>query len=139
MKAKPFLFIFMMLVISAIASPGKRNIKQSSAFLDAASYAGDISFLRTHRQGKGVSIEWAVTSSDGVTGFIVQRTYGDPNDPYSMWDNVSSTSCNLSRSYKCNDEDVFPGFLSYRVVIVMANGSKAVSAISTVHIMRRHG
>jgi len=139
MKAKLFLFIFMMLVISAIASPGKRNIQQPSAFLDAASYSGDISFLRTHRQGKGVSIEWAVTSSDGVTGFIVQRTYGDPNDPYSMWDNVSSTSCNQSRSYKCNDENVFPGFLSYRVVIAMANGSRTFSNVSTVHIMSKHG
>jgi len=139
MKAKLFLFIFMMLVISAIASPGKRNIQQPSAFLDAASYSGDISFLRTHRQGKGVSIEWAVTSSDGVTGFIVQRTYGDPNDPYSMWDNVSSTSCNQSRSYKCNDENVFPGFLSYRVVIALANGSRTFSNVSTVHIMSKHG
>lgn len=92
------------------------------------------SFVRSHRQGKGAEVSWAFVSSN-ASGFKVQRTNEDPNDPYSVWINVSSVGCNSSRSYKCHDENPFPGFINYRVIAVMNDGSTMTSQISVVHIM----
>jgi hypothetical protein len=140
MKTKVFLILFSFIVIAFSASADNTNPKADFLYSYRTSFfSSDISFLRTHRQGKGIEVNWGVTSTDGVSGFIVQKTYQDPNDPYSVWENVSSMSCNPSRSFKCNDEEVFPGYISYRVWIVMTNGSKTVSPASVVHIMSRHG
>jgi hypothetical protein len=105
----------------------KAELVQNTAF----------AFLRTHRQGKGITVVWGVTSNTGVVGFSVQKTYEDPNDPYSEWIQVTTSECNGSRSYKCTDANVSPGFINYRVVAFLDNGSTIKSAISTVHIVSR--
>ena len=92
-------------------------------------------FVRTHRQGKGTVISWALSSDNGVARFSVKKTYEDPSDPYAYWEEAASTSCNGSRSYKAKDENVFPGFINYRVVAEMADGSTVESAVQTVHIV----
>jgi hypothetical protein len=92
------------------------------------------SFVRTHRQGKGAVVTWAFSSSN-ATGFSVQRTNEDPNDPYAVWIDVSSMGANSSRSYKCCDENPFPGLINYRVIALMNDGNTITSAISTVKIM----
>lgn len=95
----------------------------------------DFAFFRTHRQGKGITATWGVTSSAGVVSFSVQKTYEDPYDPYSEWTEVSSNGCNGSRSYKCTDLNVSPGFINYRVVAQLTDGSTIESALSTVHVV----
>jgi len=140
MKTKAIFLAFIIIANCSSASPVEKSLSGSLATGRAFSpLNGDISFLRTHRQGKAVSVNWGVTSDEGIAGFILQKTYEDPGDPYAFWENVSSISCNFSRSYKCEDENVFPGFISYRIVIVRSNGSKTTSAVSTVHIVSRHG
>ncbi|MCW3117771.1 MAG: hypothetical protein JWM28_1853 [Chitinophagaceae bacterium] len=140
MKTKSFLFAFLTMVIATNASPVRKNLTGPLITVkEVSSFSADLSFFRTHRQGKGVSVNWGITSSEGVTGFIIQKTYEDPGDPYSMWEDVASVSCNALRSYKCEDENVYPGFISYRIIIVQSNGSKISSAVSTVHIVSRHG
>lgn len=97
--------------------------------------SGDFSFFRTHRQGKGVTASWGVTSGAGVVGFQVQKTYEDPTDPYAVWEDVSSVPCNGSRSYKATDNSVFPGSISYRVSALLSDGNSIESGISTVRIV----
>jgi len=92
------------------------------------------SFVRTHRQGKGAEVSWSFSSTN-ASGFAVQRTNEDPNDPYSVWIDVSSVNCNSSRSYKCHDENPFPGLINYRVIAVMSDGNTITSDVSTVKIM----
>jgi len=92
------------------------------------------SSLRSHRKGKGAEITWSFASSSGVSGFIVERTNEDPNDPYSVWVTVGSQACDASRSYKCCDESPFPGYINYRVTAVMNNGTTITSGVSVVHI-----
>ena len=92
------------------------------------------SFVRSHRQGKGADVSWSFLSSN-ASGFAVQRTNEDPNDPYSVWIDVSRVAYNSSRSYKCHDENPFPGFINYRVIAVMNDGSTMTSQVSVVHIM----
>ena len=93
------------------------------------------SFFRTHRQGRGIMTTWGLTSNAGVTGFVVQKTYEDPADPYAYWEDIGAIPCGASRSFKRHDLNVSPGFISYRVIAYLLSGGLTVSAISTEHII----
>jgi hypothetical protein len=121
--------IIMMAFVAIAATP----IKSSSPTCSKKA-ADTFSFLRTHRQGKGAVVSWAF-SSTSASGFTVQRTNEDPTDPYSVWIEVGSCSCNSSRSYKVNDANPFPGLINYRVIAVMNDGSTVTSDVSTIKIM----
>lgn len=96
----------------------------------------DFAFFRTHRQCKGIAAAWAVTSTNGVIGFSVQKTYEDPNDPYATWDEVTYMLCTSGHPFeRCTDDNVLPGFISYRVVALMIDGSSVSSDVSTVRIV----
>lgn len=94
------------------------------------------SFFRTHRQGPGIMTTWGLTSNEGVSGFIVEKTYEDPNDPYANWEIICSIPCGSIRSYKHHDLNVSPGFISYRVTAYLLLGGSLMSLISTEHIVR---
>ena len=114
--------------------PGK-SVESGSTTITKTQDAG-FAFFRTHRQGKGIMATWGLTSTIGVTGFVVQRTYNDPSDPYSIWEEVNSMSCSPLRSFKCIDANVYPGSISYRLVALMDDGNTIVSEVSTVRIVR---
>ncbi|MBL7740514.1 MAG: hypothetical protein JNK14_14950 [Chitinophagaceae bacterium] len=96
----------------------------------------EFSFFRTHRQGKNdITATWGLTSVDGVVSFIVQKTYQDPADPYSYWEDVTTVIANPSRSFKYTDENVLPGQMYYRITAMMADGSSVISEVSGVRIL----
>ena len=130
MKAFTIFAIGAMVFFSIAATPVSNEVIP----LNNASKAFDgFSFIRSHRQGKGAEVSWSFNSSN-VSGFTVQRTNEDPFDPYSVWIDVANVGCDLSRSYKCHDENPFPGLINYRVIAVMKNGTTMTSDISTVRI-----
>ncbi len=136
MKAQLSAFAISAIIIGTTVSPVSITSPATKAPVVKQAPANNISFFRTHRQGKGnVVASWGVNSSAGVIGFALQRTYEDPNDPYAFWEVVSTTPCNASRSYKHTDNNVFPGFINYRVVVMKNDGSEEMSAVSTVHIV----
>jgi hypothetical protein len=142
MKTKfSFLALGTVLVIAtAWTSPGyqfEASASDGRSSIVAESAAGDFSFFRTHRQGKGIAASWGLNSEAGTVGFRVEKTYEDPTDPYAIWENVEYVSCNGSRSYKSSDANVFPGNISYRVVAQKVDGTTVESGISTVHIVSR--
>ena len=100
----------------------------------AAPIANGFDFVRSHRQGRGATITWSF-SSGGATSFALQRTYEDPSDPYSVWEPVCSMANNSSRSYKHTDENVYPGYVNYRVVALMSDGSTTTSDVTSVRIV----
>lgn len=97
----------------------------------------DFAFFRTHRQGKGVTATWGLTSTNGTGCFMVQRTYQDANDPYAFWEDLNYVPCTPSRSFKWTDENVFPGLISYRIVAYLYDGSTVTSGISQQKIVSR--
>ncbi|WP_276503150.1 hypothetical protein [Terrimonas pollutisoli] len=97
--------------------------------------ANGISNVRSHRQGKGVTTSWSVDASEGVVTFLLQKTYEDPNDEYAVWEDVTSTPCNGSRSYKATDNGVYPGNITYRVVGLKGDGTSITSAYTGVRIV----
>ncbi len=138
MKTQFSSFAISALILSAttfsapVISPGVKEVPTVEQ-----SQATDFAFFRTHRQGKGITAVWGVTSSTEVVSFSVMKTYEDPYDMYSEWEEVSSTGCNGSRSYKCTDMNVSPGLINYKVVALLNDGSTIESALSTVQIVRR--
>jgi hypothetical protein len=129
-KHLPVFAIITMAVVAMAATPKAISEKHTVS----TKFNNEFSFIRTHRQAKNIDITWAFTAG-GVAGFSIQRTYEDPTDPYATWTEVNSMPCNGSRSYKCADESVFPGYINYRVVALMTDGSSINSDVSTVHIV----
>ena len=125
---------------TASTSPGYVNNEPGDVSTVSVTKIQDagFSFFRTHRQGKGITASWGLTSGEGIVGFQVQKTYEDPSDPYAYWEDVMAVPCNGSRSYKCTDNNVYPGYSNYRVVALKADGSSVVSGIATVRIVS-HG
>ena len=97
----------------------------------------DFAFFRTHRQGKGITSVWALNCHGEVPGcFMVQRTYEDPNDPYAFWEDLNYMPATTQRFYKWTDENVFPGYVSYRITAYMFDGTTITSDVSQVRIVR---
>ena len=138
MKAKFSVLAFLtFLFATAWTSPGYQY-NEPTPVTTVEKPAGDFSFFKTHRQGKGVTASWGLSNEAGVVGFQVKKTYEDPTDPYALWEDVSSVPCNGSRSYKSTDSNVFPGNISYKIIVQRADGSSFESGISTARIVS-HG
>jgi hypothetical protein len=132
MKTKASIIAIIVMAFIAISATPIAKISQGRTNIQKVS--DGFSFVRTHRQGKGAVVSWAFSSTN-ASGFAVQRTNEDPNDPYSVWFDISDVACNSSRSYKANDANPFPGLINYRVVALMNDGSTMTSEVSTIKIM----
>jgi len=97
----------------------------------------DFDFFRTHHQGKGITASWGLTTNSGTACFMVQRTYEDPTDPYAFWEDLNYVACTSARSFKWTDDNVFPGYISYRIAAYQLDGSTIYSPINQVRIVSR--
>jgi hypothetical protein len=95
----------------------------------------EFAFFRTHRQGQGIMATWGLTTNQSISGFVVQKTYEDPNDPYSNWENICAIPCGAERSFKHHDLNISPGFISYRVIAYFQYGGSLMSLTCTEHIV----
>jgi hypothetical protein len=123
----------LLLFICLSARPVKRT--PSALHIKSTTASPSFDFFRIHRQGRGVTSTWGLTSTAGVSGFVVKKTYEDPSDPYSEWQDVYSSACGSARSYKCTDNNVSPGYISYQVTALMADGTSISSEILTDRVV----
>jgi hypothetical protein len=137
MKTKFLLMsALIMLMSTAWIKPGEVARKKISPSAEL-NKTGNFSYFRTHRQGRnGIAATWAVNSSQGLTGFVLQRTYEYP-DEYANWENVYDVNCSGGNSYGYLDGNVFPGEVSYRVLAMNGSVVAFASAISAVQIRQR--
>jgi len=135
MKTKFIIGIIVVMAIASIAaspSPKTGVVPKTENQVSKQSFAG-FSFFRIHRQGRGITSDWGMDSETGLSGYVVQRTYLDPGDPYG-WENISGMPCTGARSYKWNDANVYAGFISYRIMATCSNGSEIYSDVQTIHV-----
>lgn len=86
--------------------------------------------INAHRQQRGVVITWQFTNSNNAVCFIVQRSYDGE-----FFEDLAEVSCSDKRNqYK--DEVVYPGYLHYRIVALMRDGSSIYSPVEIVRIVR---
>jgi hypothetical protein len=90
------------------------------------------SFIRGHKQGTSYNIQWGMNNNFGVSSFIIESTYEDPYDPYSVWATIGTMPCTNSPIFKFSDSPQLPGSLSYRVTAVLNDSRTVVSAIHTI-------
>jgi hypothetical protein len=125
-------------LMASVSSAEKLPLKVGSAgSATIKSFNQVFNFMHVHRQGRGVTVAWNTSmTSSVVSEFTVMRTYEDPNDPYSVWEVVNVLTCTSGRSYRCTDQNVSPGSISYMVIASMVGGGTVVSQINTVRIVR---
>ena len=128
--------IIIILLLSAWTIPATTQKSFSgSSVKKAGRIPPDFAFFRTHRQGQGIMATWGLTDTQGIACFVVQKTYEDPNDPYSEWADICSIPCGPGRSYGHHDLNIVPGFISYRVIAYFQFGGSMMSLTSTEHIV----
>jgi hypothetical protein len=88
-------------------------------------------YLRLHRQGKGISVNWSV-SDPSIVSFVVERSYDELN-----YEPAGAVNFTGSSSYKILDNNVSAGFITYRVIAVKSDGSTECSPIEKVRIVQR--
>ncbi|HEX6181388.1 MAG TPA: hypothetical protein VFZ47_09085 [Chitinophagaceae bacterium] len=121
----------------------------SAITLTSATYKGDVSketsaqstvqkvenvfrSFNLHRQQDGISINWVV-SSNNVTGYIVQRSYDGE-----YFDDLDLPISNIGRRWsKATDNDVFPGYIHYRIIAILSDGTECTSPVQVIRIVRR--
>jgi hypothetical protein len=94
------------------------------------------SFFRTHRNGKAsITSAWGVANGNGIVSFRIIKTYEDPAEQYAYWETVATIAYTGASSYKFTDPTVFPGYISYKIIAVLTDGSEMTTVASTVHIV----
>jgi hypothetical protein len=90
------------------------------------------SFLRAHRAGKAaVGLSWSVSSND-IVQFVVERSYDSE-----YFESAGDVTFNNSASYKFTDNNVYPGYIWYRVTAVKADGTTECSPLEQIRIVQR--
>ena len=98
-----------------------------------ASTQESFGYFRAHRQGKaGVALTWGMSSASGAAYFTIERSYdGEFFDP------IGNLPMNGSSRHNWKDNSIFPGYIHYRIVCVMVDGSEITSDVETVRIVQR--
>ena len=132
MKAKSLL-LFALLSTGSIANANSGNpgIKSSSYSADNKAVA-IFGKLDAHRQQQGVALTWTVLSTEGIAGYIIERSY----DGF-YFEEIAQVNSDPSARNRYNDSAVFPGFLYYRIIAIFEDGSSDTSETTVVRIVSR--
>ena len=101
---------------------------------EVKTFSPSFSFIRGHKQGRTIAVTWGMTNNSGVNHFIVECTYEDPTDPYSVWQTIGLLPCTNHPIFKFIDAPVLPGTINYRIVAVMNNNTTITSVFYTTYI-----
>jgi hypothetical protein len=89
------------------------------------------SFLRVHETGTGYNLQWKLNSNSAVQSFIIECTYEDAFDPYSVWQMRGRVNPGPGVDM-FKDNNLLPGIINYRITAVSNNNTTlAVSDILT--------
>ena len=127
------LFSFLFIGSTSLAT-GIHTVKNNSPVIKTSPPVQEmLSYFRAHRQGKGVTLNWGMSFNTTIAYFIIERSYdGEFFDP------VNQIPGDGSARLSWHDGSVFPGYIHYRVVCVMMDGTEFYSEIKTVRIVQ-HG
>lgn len=90
------------------------------------------SYFRVHRQMNGAGLMWGV-NQQGIAAFKIERSYiGDE-----FYEEIATVPANGAAQHKFTDRQSTPGFLTYRITAIMADGTTSMSGAETVRIVAR--
>jgi hypothetical protein len=132
MKAKSLL-LFTLLSAGSIANANSGNpVINSSSYSANKKVVANIGTLHAHRQQQGVGLSWTVLSTEGMAGFIIERSY----DGFEF-EEIAQVDSDVSGRNKYHDVSVFPGYIHYRVIAIYEDGSSELSETVVVRIVSR--
>lgn len=91
-------------------------------------------FIHGNQTGHGYNLQWKLSAVTGVKNFIVECTYEDPYDPYSVWQTKAVVALTNGIG-RFSDVNLLPGIINYRITVTGNNNTVlAVSDIFTDQI-----
>ncbi len=137
MKTKILICVAFFIVLTTAARTFPQGVHAIEGMKAVKAIDPVFTSIHAHREARGVMVTWTTSATEAyVNGFSLIRTYEDPLDPYAEWQEVGSAACTSSRSYRCGEDNVSPGFVSYRVVASMVGGGLVFSDVETIHIIQ---
>lgn len=118
---------------SSISSPLPISNQEKAIQISTKSTAFEFGMIHIHRQQDGVGLQWQVSDNSMVDGFYVERSYDGTN--YMAVGEIPGEATNSW--YRFRDAAVFPGFINYRIVAVLNDGTEVTSAVQTVRIVSK--
>ena len=107
--------------------PVKKSIKASVTTSEV------FSRFNVHRERNGVALQFSVINADKVSVFLIERSWD--GNYFNTIDEVYGGE-GLNRYH---DSEVYPGFLYYRIIAIMHDGSEVISPVDVVRIVSRKG
>jgi len=124
-----FVFLLFVTVSPAVAT-------HAATYLVApAKVTGCFDYFRAHRQGSGITMTWASSSTNVVMYTIERSEDGEFFDPIGS---MIAKGNGRNGTHKFKDDNVYPGVISYRIAALKSDGSTEYSPVETVRIVR-HG
>jgi hypothetical protein len=128
------LLLFFVFAISATWSfSGKNDLIRKNLNLAQAQSDSPFNFFNAHKQGfRSISLMWRISSVNNVSSFQIQRSYdGEFFDP------ITDLPCDGSSRFTWEDENVFPGYIYYRIAANLMDGTTYYSGVEVVHIVQK--
>ena len=129
MKTK---LIYLLLIVVVSSTTMSFTNQQNSTVASAKiSMVGNFGSFSVHRMHNSAALRWNFNSTE-VSSFVIQRSYDGSN--FSTIDELAPCTDQWN---KYTDNTVEPGFIYYRLIAVMNDGSEEYSAVEMLRIVRR--
>ena len=132
MKAKTMCFILFVLILSGNSFANESHLSPSPITTLKNHANNNFGMFMVHRQGNGVTLVWTVAFPGQVTGYVIERSYDGE-----FFESISELSGNNNSRCRFTDNNVYPGYISYRVKAIMQDGSVEESGVETIRIVSR--
>lgn len=133
MKKLLFSIVFVMAVFTGWSLSVKPVTTPNDVNLVKVPSENPFTFFNAHRQGfRGIGMMWRISSSDNVVSFQVLRSYDGE-----FFNSVADVPCNTDTRFNWKEDNVFPGYLYYRIAANLADGSTVYSDVEVVRIVQK--
>jgi len=133
MKAILTTILLSCLISSSFASTNPVGTEKTSILSNSKAKAFEFGVIHIHRQGDGVTLAWNVSDNSVVESFYIQKSYDGTN-----YFTVGGVNAEANNSwYRFTETDVFPGFMNYKIVAVLNDGTEVVSPVQDIRILKK--
>jgi hypothetical protein len=123
-------------IASSFSSPLPiSRTKQKPIEINSKSIVFEFGAIFVHRQANGAALSWTVSDKSIVDGFYIQRSYDGTN--FVMVGTLTAVS--TAPWYRYFDNTAFPGFITYRIVAVLNDGTEVISPFQNIRIISKKG
>jgi hypothetical protein len=130
---KKLLLFFVFAVSATWSFSGKPDLIRQNINLTQAQSGNPFNFFNAHKQGfRSIGLMWRTSSAHNMLCFQIQRSYdGEFFDP------IADLPCDGSSRFTWEDENVFPGYIYYRIAANLMDGTTYYSGVEVVHIVQK--